>query len=261
MIKQNQVKARLKAGAPVIGAFCNIPSPEAVEVLGLLGFDFAIIDAEHGSPDLKEVENMVRAADASGITPLVRIAMNQPQNILRHLDTGAMGAQIPMVQSGADARAVVSAVKYPPVGRRGLAVARANGWGIPAPLGQYTQLANQETLVVVQIETVEGVAAASEIINTEGVDVVFLGPTDLSSALGYPGQATHPEVLATIEKVGKEARAAGKATGTIARDAEAYAYWRQRGFQYLCTGVAQFLAQVAGSYLTGVREKEKALKR
>lgn len=259
-MEKNQVKAKLQAGEPALGAFCNIPSPETVEILGLLGFDFAIIDAEHGTPGVQDVEHMVRAAEATNITPIVRIATKEPQDILRYLDTRASGAQIPMVNTGGEARAVVSAVKYPPVGRRGLAGVRANGWGIPLSLGEYTTRANKETLVVVQIETAEAVAVAREIIETAGVDVVFLGPTDLSASLGYPGQTTHPRVLEVIERVGREAIAAGKAAGTIARDPEAYAYWRQRGFLYLCTGVTYFLAQAAREYLEGSRRKETAFR-
>ncbi|MBI4234658.1 MAG: hypothetical protein HY686_09465 [Chloroflexi bacterium] len=261
MMRGNLVKEKLQRGEPVVGAFCNIPSPAAVEILGLLGFDYAIIDGEHGIPDLETSEHMFRAAEAVGITPLVRIALNLPQNILRYLDAGAMGVQIPMVNTREDAQAVVNAVKYPPVGRRGLAAVRAAGYGIPRALGEYVQQANQETLVIVQIETRQAVANARGIASVDGVDLVFLGPTDLSSSFGYPGQATHPEVMAAIEQVGKIAREAGKAAGTIARDPAAYEHWRKAGFQYLCTGVTAFMVEGARAYLNGAREREKGLLR
>ncbi|MEM2988866.1 MAG: aldolase/citrate lyase family protein [Candidatus Bathyarchaeia archaeon] len=260
LMRKNPVKEKLRSGEAVIGAFCNIPSPAAVEILGLLGFDFAIIDAEHGIPDLETVEHMVRAAEAVGITPLVRIALNLQQNILRYLDAGAMGIQIPLVNSVAEAEAVVRSAKYPPMGRRGLAAVRAGGYGIGRPLGDYVKMANEETLVIVQVETVDAVRNAADIVKVEGIDAIFIGPTDLSSSMGYPGQPSHPDVVATIERVGRMAIAAGKAAGTIARDPAAYERWRRVGFQYLCTGVTNFLASAAEGYLKGCREREGALR-
>ena len=260
MMRKNPVKEKLRRGEAVVGAFCNIPSPAAVEILGLLGFDFAIIDAEHGIPDLETVEHMVRAAEAVGITPLVRIALNLQQNILRYLDAGAMGIQIPLVNSVAEAEAVVRSAKYPPVGRRGLAGVRAAGYGIRRPLGDYVKMANEETLVIVQIETMDAVRNAEGIVKVDGIDAIFVGPTDLSSSMGYPGQPSHPDVVATIERIGRIANAAGKASGTIARDPVSYERWRRLGFQYLCTGVTNFLAAAAEGYLKGCREREESLR-
>ena len=117
MARVNAVKGRLRGGEAVVGSFCNVPSPEAVEILGWAGLDFVIIDAEHGPADLETVTNMVRGAEASGTTPIVRVAMNEPQNILRHLDTGAQGLQVPMVNGPDDARRAVGAALYPPEGR------------------------------------------------------------------------------------------------------------------------------------------------
>lgn len=240
----------------MLGVFCNLPSPALVEMLGFQGFDFAIIDAEHGVQDLETCEHMVRAAEVSGTTSIVRIAVNLPQNILRYLDAGAMGVQIPMVNTRAEAEAVVQAVKYPPLGGRGLATIRASGYGIPMPLADYVKLANGEVLIVVQVETVQAVRNVQEIVAVEGIDVVFVGPTDLSASMGYVGQTGHPQVRSTIEQVGRMAVAAGKAAGTIARDAEDYEHWRQAGFQYLCTGVTTLIQAAGKSYLQSCRERE-----
>src|SRR5690242_3451437 len=141
-IRSNPVKAHLAAGETAIGVFVNLPSPPVVEVLGLIGFDFAVFDAEHGPLDLESCEHMLRAADAVDLPVVIRIALNHPQNILRYLDIGALGAQLPMVNTGDDARAVVDAVKYPPIGKRGLAGVRAAGYALPRPLGDYVQEAN-----------------------------------------------------------------------------------------------------------------------
>ena len=257
-MRKNAVKEKLRAGEAVVGIFCTLPSPATVEMLGLMGYDFAIIDAEHGPMDLETCEDMVRAADATDIVPIVRVAMNLPQNILRYLDAGALGVQIPMVNSREEAERVVASTKYPPLGRRGLAGTRASGYGVGMNLVDYVAMANQETLVVVQVETREALARVEEIAAVEQVDVVFLGPTDLSTALGHPGQAAHPEVLAAIEEAGRSILSAGKAVGTIARDLEAYSHWRELGFQYLATSLTSFIAQAGRAYLEGIRKYEGA---
>ena len=261
MIRKNPVKEKLRNGEGVVGVFCSVPSPAMVEVLGYLGFDFAIIDAEHGPQEVETTEHMVRAADSVGLTSVTRVAVNLPQNLLRYLDAGSMGVQVPMVNTAAEAQAVVNAAKYPPVGRRGLASVRASGYGFAMPTAEYVEMANQETLVVVQVETLQGMDNIAEISAVDQFDVVFVGPTDLSTSLGYTSQPMHPQVLDAIEKLGTEIRRAGKAAGTIARDAEAYRYWRERGFQYLATTVTTFLGQAGQQYLESCREQEQQVGR
>jgi len=229
-------------------------------MLGIMGYDFAIIDAEHGPMDVESCEHMVRAADAADIVPVVRVAVNLQQNILRYLDAGALGVQVPMVNSKEEMERVVASTKYPPQGRRGLAATRASGYGAGIGLAEYVRMANEETLVVVQVETREALANVEEIAAVELVDVVFLGPTDLSAALGHPGQATHPEVLVAIEEAGKTILVAGKSVGTISRDPGAYVYWRERGFQYLATGLTSFIADAGQAYIQGIREYEGAIR-
>jgi 4-hydroxy-2-oxoheptanedioate aldolase len=258
MIGTNTLKAKLKKGEGVVGAFNSLPSPDAVEILAFMGMDFVIIDAEHGVATLESCEHQVRAAEAVGISTMMRIALNMPQNILRHLDTGVMGAQIPQVDTAEEARAVVDAVRYPPQGKRGLAGVRAAGYGVAMPLGDYVKQANEELILCVQIETTKAIGNAAEILAVDGVDLVFLGPTDISSSMGYPGQPTHPEVMEAIEHVGKAAVSAGKWAGTIARNADAYEHWRNVGYQYLCTGVVNLLADGAKQFLENCRERESA---
>ena len=162
------------------------------------------------------MENMVRAAEVSGTAPFARIGLGVHQNILRFLDAGVIGAQIPLVNTGEQARAVVEAVKYPPIGKRGLAGVRAGSFGILESMGDYVASANRETLVTVQVETTEALDNLDDILAVDGVDVVFLGPSDLSSSMGYTGQPTHPDVITAIAGAGKRIAAAGKYAGTIA---------------------------------------------
>ncbi|MBI4300156.1 MAG: hypothetical protein HY677_03395 [Chloroflexi bacterium] len=252
-MRKNVTKAKIKAGETVYGVFCNLYSPAAVEVLGVLGFDFVIIDAEHGPMDVRACEEMIRAADATGVTPIVRVAVSLQQNILRHLDIGALGVQMPMINTKAEAEAVVASVKYPPVGKRGLAAVRANDYGFSGSLGDYVKMANQETLVITHVETMEAVANLPAMLEVEEIDVIFIGPTDLSSSMGYPGQRQHPDVLAMIERLGKQIRAGGKAAGTIASDPMGIAWAKEKGFQYLATGITTLLGQAGRDYLKASR--------
>ncbi|MBM3956496.1 MAG: aldolase [Gemmatimonadetes bacterium] len=253
-MRTNRLRARLLAGKPSSGHFVNIPSPAAVEFMGWLGFDFVIIDCEHGIADYETAEHMIRAAEAAGITPMVRIGLNMQQHIQRYLDGGAQGVQIPLVNSGAEAQSVVASVKYPPQGRRGLATTRASGFGRAHPsMKEYVEIANRETLVCVQIETEKGIENADDIVATEGVDIIFLGPSDLSQAFGLHGQTTHPKVVETIGMLTKKALAAGKQVGTIAASPEAFKHWNDVGAKYLCGNVMWFMASGAQAYMDGIK--------
>ncbi|MSP79196.1 MAG: hypothetical protein EXR67_06585 [Dehalococcoidia bacterium] len=257
-MQKNPLKEKLHNGQPVLGLFMNLPSPALVEIMGYTGFDFVIVDGEHAISDLETCEHMFRAAETSGITPLVRIALNHPQNILRYLDAGAMGVQIPMVNTRADAESVVASVLYPPRGRRGLAGVRANRYGAQ-PLADYVEMANREMLCIVQVETVQAVQNAKDIAGVDGIDMVFIGPTDLSTSMGYIGQPEHPAVLKAIAEVGRIVMAAGKSVGTIARDANAYEHWRKLGFQYLASGLTSFVQAGARAYRDMSLEREATL--
>jgi 2-keto-3-deoxy-L-rhamnonate aldolase RhmA len=163
----------------------------------------------------------------------------------------------PMVNSGEDASRLVSYVKYPPAGRRGLASVRANNYSMAESLADYCAAANDATCVIAQIETLEGIEHADEIITTEGIDVVFLGPTDLSVALGVHGQSKHEKVLEVIEDLTKKIVAAGKVSGTIARSPEDYGYWRDRGVGFFLTGANALLGSATIAYIEGVRAIEE----
>jgi len=251
-MKENIVKAKLLQGQPVLGAFVNIPSPVAVEVLGILGLDFAILDAEHTSMSPETVEHLCRAAESSGVVPISRIGLNTQQEILKHLDAGSQGIQIPLVNTKEEAQQVVLSAKYPPMGRRGLAGVRAAGYGLSHSLGDHVAMSNKETLVVVQAETKQGAENLDDILSVDGIDVVFMGPTDISSALGLPGQTRHPDVLAFVDALGQKVRRAGKIAGTLAPEAEDYLYWLDRGFLYLCASATRLLADGVKAYLQKV---------
>ena len=247
-------RARLKAGEPLVGVFVSIESPTTAELLALAGVDYLMIDGEHNPIGPAEAVDMVRAAEARRVPVMARVGENTQQVIAKYLDAGALGVMTPMVNNAADAQRVVDAVKYPPGGRRGLAGVRANDF---ATSPEYTAHANDATVVMVQIETTDGIENADEIIATDGVDAVFLGPSDLSVALGVPGQTKHPSVLDAIEELTGKITRANKTAGTIARAPEDYAYWRDRGVQLFLTGANSLLLAAAKAYVDGARAAEE----
>ena len=256
-MRENVLKRKLKAGEPVVGVFNDVHSPSVVEVLGLLGLDFAIMDAEHSTlmPDV--AENLYRAADLHGLSTVTRIGENSPQVIQKFIDAGSQGVLIPMVNTVEQAERVIDAVKYPPIGKRGLAGPRAADYGLGEPIADYVRRANEETLIALQIETTEAVDNFEAIVVLDHVDVLFFGPSDLSSSLGYPGQTRHPEVLDLIERLTERTLAMGKSSGTITRDVEDYAYWRERGVQWMASGTNPMLARGVRGFLDDIRGFEE----
>jgi 4-hydroxy-2-oxoheptanedioate aldolase len=231
---KNRLKETLMAGKPAIGTFLNVPSPNIVEMIGYAGLDFVIIDFEHGRPDQSTIENMVRACEVSGLTSIVRIPNGTDRSHYIHaLDSGAMGVQVPMIDTGEQAETAVRLSKYYPRGVRGLAGGRATKYGA-IPLTEYVKQANEETMVVAQIETIEGAEHAAAIAAVDGVDVVFIGPTDLGQSMGLPGQTTTPLVQAKVDEIARAVIAKGKPVGCLTPTVELAAYQIKMGLQYLC---------------------------
>ena len=243
-------RARLLTGEPLLGVFVNVESPTIAEVLAVAGMDFLMIDGEHSPIGPAEAVEMIRAAETRRVPVLSRVGENSQQVMAKYLDAGVLGIMTPLVSTREDARRAVDSVKYPPLGKRGLAGVRANDFETPP---DYVAKANAATIVVAQIETRTGVERADEIIATEGVDVVFLGPSDLSVALGVPGETKHPTVLDTIASLTEKIVAAGKAAGTIARTPDDVGYWRERGVQVFLTSTSALLLGSAREYLKGAR--------
>ncbi len=251
-MRKNTMKQKLIEGGATLGPFVGWPSPAIVETMGWLGFDFVVIDCEHGIMDYETAENMIRASELSGATPIVRVGMNNQQHIQRYLEGGAQGVMMPLVNTGDDARRAVDAVKYPPVGKRGGFSGRSARFGIQDQ-AEYVREANRETFVCLQIETPESVDNAEEIINTEGADCIFFGPGDLSLNMGYPGQMSHPEVVKTIEGLVQQTHAVGKISGTLGVTVEQAAFWQERGVQWIVSSCSRFLLAEARAYLEQTR--------
>ena len=179
------MKEKLRAGEPVFGVSVMIPSPQIVEMIGAAGFDWVLLDCEHGTLTVESVELMAMAAEACGITAIARPATRSPEHILQVLDRGVMGVQVPHVNTAEEARDVVAAVKYHPQGRRGLAAGtRAAVYDAHGTLADYVQAANESTLIAVQLEDEPAIQNIDEILEVEDIDVFFIGPSDLSQSMG-----------------------------------------------------------------------------
>jgi 4-hydroxy-2-oxoheptanedioate aldolase len=250
---ENRTKAKLAAGEPVFGCFVRTAEPSLVEYVALLGWDFLVFDGEHGTLQPNQVEELCRAVEPRGVTPIVRVTTNDPPTILRYLDTGAHGAHIPWVNSAAEAERAVRSVKYSPRGQRGLAGSRASEWGLGEPLSAYVERANRETLVVIQVETQAAVDAIDDYLAIDGVDVLFLGPTDLSQSLGHPGDLGHPDVLAALERVAAAVIGSDKVLGIYAGTADMTREWLDRGARYFTTSLEPFLRDGMKAHLKHVR--------
>ena len=252
-MRSNTMKAKLAAGQPAFGLSVMIPSAQIVEMAGGLGFDWVLIDCEHGTITLETAELMIMAAEAGGITPIVRPRSKDPQDIVEAMDRGAAGVQVPHVASRADAVAAVEAVKFHPMGRRGLAAGtRASGYGYRGSAGDFVAAANRETLVCVQIEDEAAIQNVDEILGVEGVDVFFIGPSDLSQSMGYPGDPKAEPVARAIDSTLKKIVAAGKIPGMPATT-DNLAAALARGVRYTYTHVPTLFANAAAAHLKAAK--------
>ncbi len=195
----NKIKAMLEEGVPAVGTWHMIGHPAVAEILAQAGFDWIALDMEHGVMDWPQALTLMQAIDGNGCAPLCRIPLNQPEYYKWALDSGAQGVIVPMIRTVDDARQAVAAAKYPPEGIRGVGVCRVHEYG--GAFEAYVRTANDETLVILQIEHIDAVHRIEEICELPGVDAVFVGPYDLSGTMGVMGQVHHPDVESAVQHV------------------------------------------------------------
>jgi 4-hydroxy-2-oxoheptanedioate aldolase len=209
-MQPNRVRRILREGGLALGTYVGgIADPQIVEIIGHAGFDAAFIDMEHTSFDLRDVQLMVMAAERVGITPIVRTPGFDPAFILRLLDMGVQGIQLPHISDARAAREAVKAVRYAPLGDRGMAGAsRASDYG-KIPIREHIEQSNREITLAVMIEDLPAVAEVDAIASTEGVDLVAVGPSDMSRALGVSGQPDHPKLVEVVQRVAEAVQKGG----------------------------------------------------
>ena len=251
---QNKLKRTLAAGGSAIGTFAAINSPDVIELIALAGFDFVIVDCEHGPMNAETSTNLIRTAERYDVTPIARVRENGETIILKHLDVGAHGVQIPQINTAEDAARAVRYAKYHPIGSRGVAMPRASGYGL-FPIMDYLQRENEETMIVAHCENTIGLENLDAIAAVPGIDVIFLGPFDMSQSMGIPGQVTHPRIEAAAERVLALCAKHGKVPGIFVGTAEAAIARRKQGFRYLPIGME---CTIIGKAFKDLVEKAKA---
>lgn len=229
----NAFKQLLKSAGshPPVGTWILSASPLVAEAVGCAGFDWAVVDMEHAPLDLAGVVPMLQAVAGTKMHPVVRVPWNEPVIVKRVLDAGATTVMFPMVQNADEAARAVAATRYPPQGVRGAAgMSRASRFGTTP---HYMQTAERQLAVIVQLETPEALDAVESIARVPGVDALFLGPADLSNAMGHLGEPHHPAVTARMARAVQACKASNMPVGTIGDSPEIVAQYRAIGFDYV----------------------------
>jgi 2-dehydro-3-deoxyglucarate aldolase len=205
------LKQALKHRTPTLGSWITFASEASVEIMARSGFEWLALDMEHSPIDFVEASRLIRIIDLAGVPALCRLPSNDPVLVKQVLDAGASGVIVPSIESAAEAQRAVEAAYYPPAGRRGVGLARAQGYG--RTFERYRETVGDRTIVVAMIETERGVAAAHEIAGVAGIDAVLIGPYDLSASLGCIGQLDHPRVVDACTTICKAAAAHAISSG------------------------------------------------
>ena len=234
-LPENRFKRALGEEGLQYGLWLGLGSPVAAELGACAGFDWVLVDGEHGANDYRSVYSQLQAVEGSGVSPIVRLPDGDPARIKRYLDMGVQSLLIPMVDTAEQAERLVSAVRYPPRGIRGLAtsITRASRW---TQIEDYARQADEQICLIVQAESVTALDNLKEIAAVEGVDSVFIGPSDLSASMGYLGQPGHPEVRAVVAQALRDIAALGKAPGTLAGSPEEVRRHAENGAKFLGIG-------------------------
>lgn len=227
---KNKLKENLQAGKAQIGAFVTAPCPEVVEVLGVAGFDFVILDTEHTASGIETVVHMMRSAEIYGMTPVVRVYDDNPKMISRYQDVGAYGIQVPMVHTAKQAERIVQAARFMPLGIRGMSGGRGPRWG---SVPEYRKVSDEETMIAVMCESLQGLENIGQIAQVQGIDAIFVGAFDLSQALGVAGDTTHPVVEEAVGRILKVCRENHVIPGIVAPTLEVARKRLDQGFLYV----------------------------
>ena len=233
---ENRFKTRLAKGEMLYGCWAGFADPYATEVLATADFDWLVIDGEHAPNDLRSIMAQLQVLEGRHSAPVVRLAHGADWAIKQALDTGAQTLLIPMVESADQARDLVRATRYPPQGIRGSGAALARASHFSA-IPDYIGTANAQICLLVQVETRAGIAALDDILKVEGVDGVFIGPSDLAADMGHAGDSSAPEVQEAIKDALARIKASGKAPGILALDHSTAQTYRDWGAQFLAVGI------------------------
>jgi len=216
-IRENRAKLKLKAGQPAYGVISTSDDPQLAELFGLAGFDYYMLDAEHGLMDAAQAVNVIRACELVNMTPMVRVGSKDPKLVLQYLDAGMMGVMMPGLETPDEIKMLIDAVKYPPVGKRGMGLTRASGYiAVGNEAVDYIRFSNEQIMAIPQFEDAALIDCFEEMVAQPGVDAVVIGPRDLSLNMGFPDGPNHPEVQEMIDRVIAICKRTGVAAGITA---------------------------------------------
>lgn len=249
-MKENKLKKRIAEGKTGFGVISPTTDPIICEYIGLNGLDFYMIDGEHGALTASDITNMVRACEITDCTPLARVRSIDTKLILQYIDAGVMGVMMPGIDNADDIKRLVEAIKYPPLGKRGLGPVRAAQY-MQGELSQkdYVQFANTQLLVLPQIESMECVKNLPELCKAEGVDGFIIGPRDLAMSMGYYDGPAHEEVQKTLDDIFRIVLESGKWFGTVAGTAAQAQQLMDKGASFIMNSVQGFIKTSAKAFL------------
>jgi 4-hydroxy-2-oxoheptanedioate aldolase len=252
-VMSSKMMDKIRAGKVSFGIWVEWFEPDLIEVCGYVGFDYAVIDGEHTPLDHRLASEMIRACNVVGMVPIVRIPEINRSTILRYLELGAVGIYVPHVNTAEEARTVVDAVKYAPVGHRGAGSMRAVQFGLTRPLAEMYRAANEETLTILLIEEVAGVRNLDEIMSVDGVDVLAIGSGDLSHSMGLPGEKTHPDVRKAVVDAEAKISGAGRVfESTVSTKADAQDAI-DRGSLMVSLSIRPMVAQASRQFIADLK--------
>lgn len=256
------LKARLKNMELTFGSWITVGHPIVAEIMSKAGFDWLVVDMEHSAITLSIAQSLIQVIQLNGVTPLVRVSQNDPNVIKQAMDTGAGGVIVPMVNSAQEALAAVRAVKYPPLGIRGVGLARAQGYGMG--FEKYKEWVEKESVVIVQVEHIKAVENLEDILKVEGVDGFIVGPYDLSGSIGKPGEFEDREVKSALKKVMQAARKFNKPSGfhVIPPEARVFSQKINEGYKFLAFSLdTLFLGKFCFEEVKKVKQSLKETKK
>lgn len=246
-------RARCLDRTPLIGTFAAIPHPVAIEVVAMAGVDFLCIDWEHSQISRERIEDLIRAADVHQVPAIVRVPGHAPESIAAVLDAGAAGVLVPRISTAAQARAAVMATRYPPIGERGVGPGRAAAYGYRIP--DYLAKANDDLVLAIQVETSEGLANIDAIVAVDGIDVVFIGPGDLSVSIDALGPEGKDKLDKAIRTITAAALGAGRTVGIFRPSTSDIAAWSTAGISFfLLASDTMFLGAAMAENADAARE-------
>lgn len=257
-MRENRTKRMLKEGKSVIGTMVSdVRSPNIAQMLATAGFDFFILDTEHGPFSLETVQDMALASRGAGINFFVRVPTRfGHHNLSRPLDAGAEGLLIPQVETVEEVRNIVRATRYYPLGKRGMALRRAPNDYIKGNPQELTQLVNKEVLIILQIESKIAIDNLEELISVEGIDAVLIGPNDLSQDLGVPGEVNHPIVQGYIQKLAEKCNRINFPWGIHLESPSALIPWIEKGMRFImCSSDISMIVDTGSNLVKTLREK------